>query len=270
MKHSVLHEIAENVKVKLEERRKQVSHQELEKKLATARTPHPFASAFLTPGIHTIAEVKFKSPALGVLESASLATATQIAKSYLEGGATAISVLTEETYFHGNLAYLKEIRKLNPSALLLMKDFILEEYQIMEGLCAGADAILLIVSLLGIKRVRELMNFAQKLGLSALIEVHDEQELRDALSLDSSLIGINNRNLKTLEVNITTSFDLLKTVEMKAHPKTAFISESGIKTAQEMKALHQAGFSGFLIGSTLMTSSNPGESLEKLLHEAAS
>jgi len=268
---SVLHQIAQSVQIKLEERRRLVPIEALREKVSAARQPHPFSKAFRTPRIHTIAEVKFKSPALGILEESDLHSAVKIAKEYVRGGTTAISVLTEEDYFHGSSSYLRAIRDAEPNAFLLMKDFILDEYQILEGLLNGADAILLIMALLGKEEVQRLKSIAEKLGLSILIEVHDETELNDALGfeLSNSLIGINNRNLKTLEVDITTSFKLIQKINIGSFPQTRFISESGIKTPGEIRALHQAGFSGFLIGSTLMTSGNPGDALASLIKEAS-
>ncbi len=266
MSASVLHQIADSVQAKLAERKAKMSLRELQKNALNARKPLPFTDAFFKPGIHAISEVKFKSPALGVLEQADEGLAVRIAGRYLQGGARAISVLTEEVYFHGSLSYLRAVRKAEPQALLLMKDFIVDEYQILEGLLYGADAILLIVALLGKDRTLELMKFARSIGLSVLVEVHDEPELAIALEIGAPLVGINNRNLKTLHVTLETSFELIK------HKKAgvSFISESGIKTGQEMKALHAAGFSGFLIGSTLMSSGDPGDALKKILHESRS
>ena len=266
MTESVLHKIAMSVQSRLDQRRSQVSVAELMKKIPLARKPHDFLAAFQADGVHAIAEVKFKSPALGVLETSGVDLAIQIARSYLQGGARAISVLTEEVYFQGSPDYLREIRKAEPDALLLMKDFVLDEYQIVEGLLLGADAILLIVALLGKDKTRQLMKFARDLNLTALVEVHDESELENALDLQAPFIGINNRNLKTLEVTLQTSHDLIR----KKNHQTIFISESGIHSAAQMKQLHQEGFSGFLIGSALMTSGNPGETLKTILEEASS
>lgn len=268
MTRSILHEIGANVQQELNQRKQQVSWDALQLQLMGARKPHPFVPAFLTPGIHTIAEVKFKSPALGVLEDANAQAAVAIAQSYLAGGTTAISVLTEPSYFHGHLDYLKAVRAAAPQALLLMKDFMLEPYQIVEGLLAGADAILLIVSLLGKDRTQEMLSYAQSLNLTALVEVHDPAELAIALDLNAPMIGINNRNLKTLEVNLQTSFDLIQSIDFAQFPNTVFISESGIQTSNEMRQLRLVGFSGFLIGSAFMTASDPGQALAAFLAEA--
>lgn len=270
MSRSILHEIGAMVQRNLEQRQQRVPWESLQQQLAGARTPQPFVPAFLTPGIHTLAEIKFKSPALGVLEQANAASAVDIAQAYLAGGTTAISVLTEPNYFHGHLDYLRAVRAAVPQALLLMKDFILEPYQIAEGLLAGADAILLIVSLLGRERTQSLLAYAQQLNLAVLVEVHDADELDIALALKANLIGINNRNLKTLDVNLQTSFDLIQPLDLSQYPNTAFISESGIQTAAEIRQLRAAGFSGFLIGSAFMSSPHPGRALATLIAESAS
>ncbi|MBC7395822.1 MAG: indole-3-glycerol phosphate synthase TrpC [Bdellovibrionales bacterium] len=258
---NILAQIAKSVAVRLKARQEQLSEDELRSRIPHARRPHDFEAAFRQPGIHTIAEVKFRSPALGVLDTSGAELALEIADSYLRGGATAISVLTEEDHFLGSPDYLKAIREAFPQARLLMKDFVLGEYQVMEALINGADAVLLIVALLGPEQTRDLIQFAKTLGLSALVEVHDEAELKQALQAGASLIGVNNRNLKTLEVSLENSHRMAKNrVEGKI-----FISESGITTSAEIKALFRAGYQGFLVGSILMTSKDPGEQLQNLI-----
>jgi indole-3-glycerol phosphate synthase len=257
----ILQQIAKSVKEKLEERRSRTPFAEMEKRAKAARQPHAFAAALAASGIHAIAEVKFRSPALGVIESASEARAVRIAESYVQNGARAISVLTEEQHFHGSPAFLRAIRKAAPEALLLMKDFVIDEYQVLEARANGADAVLLIVSLLGAGRVGELLRFAQGLGLTALIEVHDEEELQAVLPLAPALVGVNNRNLKTMTVSLETSFRLVG-----AKPAgTTMISESGIKTSDEIRRLREAGYSGVLIGTSLMGKADPGVALRELL-----
>lgn len=270
MKTTVLQEIAKSVASKMSERKKLISFSQLFEEVKKARKPHDFSNAFFSNQVQVISEVKFKSPALGQFKDSSSELAVDIAGSYLAGGATAISVLTEEEYFNGNLKFLISIRKKYPEALLLMKDFIIDEYQILEGLLAGADAILLILSLLGFDRTKKLMSFAKSYGLSVLVEVHDEEELNLALSLKAKLIGINNRNLKTLAVDLSTSFSLIQILDLTQYPSTIFISESGINTAAEMKALKLAGFSAFLMGSVFMTSGDPKNQLQKMIFEASS
>jgi len=229
---------------------------------ARKRTPHPFVKSFQTNSPHVIAEIKRKSPSAGAL--AAGADPVKVAGEYLNNGATAISVLTEPDYFDGSLEFLAEIRKTYPQALLLMKDFIVDEYQLMEGRIAGADAALLILSLLDEEEFPRLLSFAKQIGLAVLVEVHDEAELARALEAGADLIGVNNRNLRTMDV----SLDVSRTLAKKFTPQATFICESGIKSGAEVKELHALGFKGFLVGSSLMAGGAPGEALKKLKAEA--
>ena len=275
---SVLQKISASVLKRLRVRQEQVPLEKLRLLASRARTPHDFKAAFLkaNPPIKTISEIKFTSPALGKLSEGDVNRALHIANAYLQNGTTAISVLTEEDHFNGKLEYLRAIRLFHADALLLMKDFILEEYQILEARVAGADCILLIVALLGKDKTRELMKLAQAQGLSILVEVHDENELADALAIEAPLIGVNNRNLKTLEVSLETSFRLLQDLKKQQFNSVSskylppFISESGIQSAAEIKKLSQVGYSGFLVGSSLMSTPDAGAALAKLLKESAS
>jgi indole-3-glycerol phosphate synthase len=265
---SVLHGIAKSVEMRLLERKNLLSYEELLSRVSRARKPQPFVNAFMKSGLHTIAEVKFRSPAVGVLQAGTAETAVKIAQEYLKNGATAISVLTEEDHFLGSADYLRALRAAEPNALILMKDFILEEYQILEGMLMGADAVLLIVSLLGKARTEKLLKFTSEMKIAALVEVHDQEELSQAISMGACLIGINNRNLRTLAVDLNTSFQLIQQLPEGSSAKIALISESGIRSGSEMKRLRAAGFSGFLIGSAFVGSAHPGESLRQFLQEA--
>jgi indole-3-glycerol phosphate synthase len=208
-----------------------------------------------------LAEIKFKSPALGTLSKASTDQAIQIARTYLKSGAAALSILTEIDHFEGNPEYLIDVRAALPQARILMKDFMLEEYQLLEARIMGADCILLIVSLLGAEKIRSMLKYAQSLGLSALVEVHDPEELEIAKGLAGCLIGVNNRNLRTLEVSLTCSYELAKFL-----PKNrTVLSESGIQTREEIVKLQGLGYQGFLIGGTLMQATNPSQALETLM-----
>lgn len=264
MSSSVLQQIAEKVQKRLSERKSLVSEIELERLCKASRTPHSFLDAFLEPGVHVIAEVKFASPSQGQISQSTKPNPVEVATSYLQAGARALSVLTEQDYFHGKPEYLSEIRKAHPQARLLMKDFVLERYQLLEARILGADAALLIVALLGKERTAELLAQCKEIGLTALVEVHDEHELIAATEIGSDLIGINNRNLKTLEISLETSFRL----KMLAPKNACLIAESGIHSAQEIRSLRSVGFSGFLIGTSLMKTGNPGEALQRLILEA--
>ena len=260
----VLQRIAQDVSKRLAERQALVSREAIHAFAQVARTPHDFEAAFRGPGIHTLAEIKFRSPALGVLESAGLELALKIAGSYLAGGTAGISVLTEQDHFHGSPEYLKAIRLRFPEARLLMKDFVIDEYQLAEARVWGADAVLLIVALLGPEQTKALLAKARALQLAVLVEVHDEVEFDQALAAGASLIGVNNRNLKTLEVSLENSFRMAS----KITSDKIYISESGIGCAEDLQRLHAFGYQGFLVGSTLMTAEDPGTRLRELIKEA--
>ncbi len=266
MNDTVLGKIAASVQKRLDIRKELLGRDELEKRIDGARTPFSFRRAFPKNEMNAIAEIKFRSPALGTLKTVEEGTAIAIANEYLGAGARAISVLTEEDHFSGSPEYLRELRATYPGALLLMKDFIIDEYQILEARLNGADSILLIVSLLGLKKTEAYLAFAKTLGLSTLIEVHDEAELKGAISLNPDLVGINNRNLKTLEVSLDVSRNLIQTINPAI--EIPLISESGIKTSAEVRELRELGFSGCLVGSSLMGTVAPGEALRTILSEA--
>jgi indole-3-glycerol phosphate synthase len=258
---TVLQKIAASVEIRLNQRKKEVSVTDLENSLDDKDVRPPFRQAFLSNETHIISEVKFRSPALGVLETASSDDAVKIAGVYLNAGASAISILTEMDHFHGSADYFKAVRKVYPDARLLMKDFVIDEYQLLEARAMKADAALLIVALLGETRTKELLRFAQSIQLSTLVEVHDEAELESAFLIGADLVGVNNRDLKTLTISIETSTRLAPKI-----PKDRIvISESGITSRDEILKLEKLGYRGFLVGGSLMTSANPGLALQKLL-----
>lgn len=208
-----------------------------------------------------IAEIKKASPSKGNIRPN--ANIVDIAGEYLSNGATAISVLTETEYFKGNIEYLKEIRQNYPDSILLRKDFIIDPYQIYEAKIAGADMILLILSLTGFEKTKELLNVAKELGLEVLLEIHTEEEMKQALELNTNFIGVNNRNLKTLEISLDVSRELAKYI----NKDKIFICESGLKTSTEIKEMINLGYKGFLIGSHFMELDAPGEELKKLIED---
>ncbi len=262
---SALEKIERDTRERLRQRKLGVPFETLRQQSASARTPHPFAAPFAGPGIRVIAEVKFASPSQGSLATVPVGGAARVASEYLSAGATALSVLTEETYFCGSEVYLREIRKAHPQALLLMKDFVVDAYQLHEAKVNGADAALLITALLGAQRLQQLLQEAQALGLTALVEVHDADELAIATKCGAQLIGINNRNLRTLEVSLDPSFALVA-LAPKGVP---LISESGIENGAQVRSLAKVGFSACLIGSSLMRTGRPGEALAQLLSQAS-
>lgn len=183
---------------------------------------------------------------------------------YAEGGAAALSVLTEERYFLGSTQDLTVVRQ-QVELPVLRKDFIVESYQVYESVAVGADALLLIVAALPEHDLRSLLDLCQQLRIAALVEVHTGAELDRAAAAGARIIGVNNRNLKTLEVNLETSFRL----RAKIPRGCLAISESGIKTASDLGRIRDAGFDAVLVGERFMTQPDPGEALRQLLAEFA-
>lgn len=211
-------------------------------------------------GLRVIAEIKRASPSRGVLRQDY--RPREIAMGYAAAGASALSVLTEQQYFLGSTSDLTEVRQ-SVEIPILRKDFIVESYQVYESVAAGADALLLIVAALPQHILRGLLDLCTELRIAALVEVHTESELHRAVDAGAKIIGVNNRNLKTLEVNLETSFEL----QAKIPRGCITVSESGIKTSAELKRIRDAGFNAVLIGERLMTQPDPGKALAQLLAE---
>lgn len=227
---------------KIKEQAEKIAQAEYKK---TGKYLFPFKAAISKPGINFICEVKKASPSKGII--AEDFPYVHIAKEYEAAGAAVISVLTEPHYFQGNDSYLKEITD-TVSIPAIRKDFIVDEYQIYEAKILGASAILLICSLLDDDRLKHYLDIAHRLGLLALVETHDEEEVNRAIKIGATIIGVNNRNLKTFNVDINNSVRLRKMV-----PKDiVFVSESGIKTSEDIEVLRENGTNAVLIGETLM------------------
>jgi len=208
--------------------------------------------------VNVIAECKRRSPSRGVLRAAY--EPAEIATDYERAGAAAISVLTEPTFFDGSLAHLAAVRAVT-TLPLLRKDFIVDRYQIFEARAAGADAILLIVAALSPVALESLHAQAIDAGLDVLVEVHALEELAVALDAGAQIVGVNNRNLRTLAVDIRASSQLIE-----AMPKDVVaVAESGLKTKADLERLRQSGYTAFLIGEHLMTAGDPGKVLRDLL-----
>jgi len=208
--------------------------------------------------VAVIAEVKKASPSAGII-AADFNPLSQ-AREYARGGAHALSVLTDEKYFHGHLSYLRQIRE-QVDLPLLRKDFILHELQIYESVVAGADAILLIVASLDDASLHSLYDKAKACQLDILVEVHDLPEMERALELGADIIGINNRNLKTFEVDLATTEALAEEIP----GDTVAVSESGIKTGEDVRRVRACGINAVLVGETLMRAKNVPEKLAELL-----
>lgn len=206
-----------------------------------------------------IAEFKRRSPSRGVIRT-DLSPA-EVARCYERGGACAISVLTDVKYFDGSINDLISVRA-STGLPILHKDFILDAVQIYEAASAGADAVLLIAAILNGAALEKMRTIAEDaLGLDALIEVHTSDELRRAVTAGAKLIGVNNRDLRTFEVSLSTSERLVR----EAPPDTIVVSESGLQNAQQLRDLRALGFRGFLIGETLMCASEPADALSELI-----
>src|ERR1044072_5860508 len=213
--------------------------------------PHAFRGALRRDGVNIIAEFKRRSLSKGMIREG--ANPIEIARAYQEGGAVAMSVLTEEDYFAGSLDDLREVK----SAVhlpVLRKDFIVDEYQVYESAAAGADAILLIVAALDDELLLRLRRLAEdELQMDALVEVHTSQEMKRAAACGAKLIGVNNRELLTFAVSLDASLKLAH----EAPADALLISESGLNNAADLHRLYEAGYRGFLIGETLMRANDP-------------
>jgi indole-3-glycerol phosphate synthase len=210
------------------------------------------------PGPRIIAECKRRSPSRGVLRRDY--DPAEIALGYEKAGAAAISVLTEPTFFDGALEHLQTVRNA-VGVPVLRKDFVVSEYQLLEARAAGADAVLLIVAALDAQALASLHARASALGLDVLVEVHTADELSVAIDAGARIVGVNNRNLRTLEVDITAS----EALAARMPGEIVSVSESGLKTPADLIRLHQLGYDAFLIGERFMTEEDPGAALKTLL-----
>ena len=211
-------------------------------------------------GISLISEIKKASPSAGVLVKNF--NHIEIAKMYIDSGATCLSVLTEEKYFLGKLEYMQDIKK-TLKIPILAKDFFIDPYQVILSKSYGCDCILIILAAVSEKQADEIYSEALKHNLSVIIEVHDQKEAEKALKYERALIGINNRNLKTLEVSTNNTLSIFEVV--KAH-KEPLISESGIQNEDDAKfIINKTGIKNFLIGESLLKSDNPSELMKRLI-----
>jgi indole-3-glycerol phosphate synthase len=245
----MIEQLVSAAKEGVEGRRAQVPLSDLESQLQGRGEDRPFREALVRPGLSLIAEFKRRSPSAGGISDSPVGATTQ---AFERGGAAALSVLTDETHFGGSLDDLRAAREACDLPIL-RKDFVVDPYQLYEAAANGADAVLLIVRALPGDRLAELHSEALALDLDPLVEVHDEPELERALELDAAVIGINNRNLDSQEVDIATTFELMPDVPAG---KTV-VAESGISDPGELDELDRVGVDAVLIGEALMRASDP-------------
>jgi indole-3-glycerol phosphate synthase len=254
----ILDDIVRDKRVDLADTKKRVSVDALRQRPLFLEPRRGFASAIAAAGRAIVAEVKKASPSKGVI--CRDFDPVTIAKAYAASGARAISVLTEERYFQGHLDYLMRIRG-EVNVPLLRKDFVVDTYQLYEARAYGADAALLIVAILPDEQLGELLFLAEELNLSALVEVHTENELDRAIRAGASIIGINNRDLRTFRTSLETTEQLVPRVP----PTALVIAESGINGIADIERLEKSGVRAFLIGEMLIRAADPGAKLAELL-----
>lgn len=269
---NILNEIAAKTKERIQKEKLEIPEKDLiqmiqkrkvqillhpEQQSITSRTPHSFYQALKKEGMSYICEVKKASPSKGLIAPAFLYL--EIAKEYQEAGAAAISCLTEPFYFQGSDRYLQE----STAAVdipVLRKDFTVDEYMIFQAAAYGAAAVLLICAILNDEQLKEYRELAEELGMDALVEAHDEEETERALKSGARIIGVNNRDLKTFQVDMQNSIRLRKL----APENVVFVSESGIKTSDDIQKLYDNQVDAVLIGETLMRSQDKKATLEEL------
>ncbi|MBU6363046.1 MAG: indole-3-glycerol phosphate synthase TrpC [Acidobacteria bacterium] len=255
---SFLEEVVERTRADVAARRELVPLEALQERLEPPPRGRPFSEALVQEGISLIAEMKRASPSKGPIRPD--ATVTDIVRAYEAAGASACSVLTEPHWFGGSLDDLVEARAAC-DVPLLRKDFIVDPYQLAEARLAGADAILLIVAALDPGELTSLQDQAGEIGLDCLVEVHDEEELETALECGAEIIGVNNRNLQTLDVDPDTALRLL----VDAPAGSIVVAESGITSNADVQRLEEAGVDAILVGEALMREDDPAAAVHALL-----
>jgi indole-3-glycerol phosphate synthase len=258
MPKTILDKILGTKKREVDRHKKTVHLSCLMECIARRKAPLAFSSALKGDGIKLIAEVKKASPSKGILRPYFDPMA--LAKTYADNGAAAISVLTDAEYFQGSPEHLAAIRQ-TVNLPLLRKDFIYDEYQIYESAAYGADALLLIAAILEPKQLEKMMAVSRSLGLGCLLEIHNEDELKTALDSGAEVIGINNRNLNTFEVDINTTQRLLPLIP----EDKIVVSESGISRREDVKKLEGWGVDAVLVGEALVTAKNIAKKMKELM-----
>ena len=260
---NILNKILATKSSEIAEAKKSLSIDQLKKKILALDKPRDFIQALrekhLKAEAGVIAEIKKASPSKGIIRENF--DPVLIAHSYESGGAACLSVLTDRDYFQGHPDFIEQVKS-SSKLPVLRKDFIIDPYQIYESRALGADCILLIVAALDLKEMKELEGIANDLGMAVLVESHNKQELDNALELSTPLIGINNRDLKTFEVSLKTSIDLVKSIKDRIP-----ITESGIFNHEDIKLMNENDFNTFLIGEAFMRKNDPGQALKELFFD---
>jgi indole-3-glycerol phosphate synthase len=255
----ILTKIVEAKQARLRKSRMRVPEAVVRRMAHEAEHVPSFCDALQCPKpIRIIAEIKKASPSKGTLRAQL--DAEELAGAYAHAGAVAISVVTEEDFFQGDLAWIAKVHRVSNSPVL-RKDFVFDPIQVYETRAAGASALLLIAAMLTTRELRQLLNLAREIHLDALVEVHDEAELEEALEAGAQIVGVNNRDLKTFDVNIGTSLRLAQRIPNDR----LFVVESGIHSSADIARLLEAGADAFLIGEHLITADDPGSALRGLL-----
>ncbi len=257
----ILQQILQRKAEEVRDRSSSISLARVRSLAADADTPRGFGEAIekvlQQSRAAVIAEVKKASPSKGVIRADFDPAA--IARSYEAGGATCLSVLTDVDFFHGSDAFLQQARAAC-SLPILRKDFVIDEYQVHEARALGADCILLIVAALGDPQLGDLADLALALGMDVLVEAHDEEELERALQTSATLIGINNRNLRTFDTSLDTTLNL----KHKVNDDRVLVTESGIHSRADVQRMRAAGVHAFLVGEAFMRAPEPGQALKDL------
>jgi indole-3-glycerol phosphate synthase len=256
----VLEDIVQKTRDRLKAQKRRVPFADLERQAAERKTVASFSSALRRPdGLAIIAELKQASPSAGVIrEEPDLAGRIQ---AYVRGGAAALSILTEEFYFHGS-PHVLELARRSTDKPILRKDFIIDAYQVEESRHMGADALLLITTLLPPSLLKELLDHTREAGLEALVELHDEKDLEKALKAGATVIGVNHRNLRTLQMDMDLAKRLLPKIPKSG---TTLVVESGIKAPGDLPPLRALGAQAVLIGETLMRDPNPEQIVKQFV-----
>src|ERR1700681_3198680 len=252
----LLNRLVTDARIDLQRRRALISQDELERAIA-AHTPKDFVGALRRPGLSVIAEMKQRTPSMGVL--AENYRPTELARIYTEGGAAAISVLTHMAGVGGRAEDIQDAR-LATHLPILRKDFVTDPYEVGEARAAGADAILLIVAALDLERLGELLRVTRSRGLAALVEVHNEGEVETALAAGAGVIGVNNRDLRTFDVDLGLTERLRKAIPTDV----LVVAESGIHSVDDARRMREAGADAILVGESLMRAEDPAARIREL------